>query len=121
MSHPYMKGMKMMNEADKFEQELDFFIKKARDEIQEIFACREKIKTLPSSHEEPDTQLCNPLSDPRVKTLVEKADRVANWTIGGTLIDDPENSEKYPILAEALLDLRSAVRDLKESDSKNDI
>ncbi|WP_323041117.1 hypothetical protein [Gemmobacter sp.] len=44
--------------------------------------------------------------------LVEAADRIANWTIGGMLADDPKVREKYPHLSEAILNLRAALTDL---------
>lgn len=45
----------------------------------------------------------------QVELLTGAADRVANWTIGGKIADDPENREKYPLLTQAILDLRAAV------------
>ena len=47
----------------------------------------------------------------RLARIEKAADRIANWTIGGKIADDPENLAKYPLLAWAILDLRAALTD----------
>lgn len=47
--------------------------------------------------------------DPKVQRLIKAAERFAGWTIGGKIVEDPENREKYPLLVAEVLELREAL------------
>lgn len=47
--------------------------------------------------------------DPKVQRLIKAAKKFAGWTIGGKIVDDPENREKYPLLVAEVLELREAL------------
>lgn len=55
-----------------------------------------------------------PMPRAEVEALMEAADKIANWTIGGMLADDPENRSKYPLLSDSIISLRKALATLQE-------
>lgn len=52
---------------------------------------------------------------PEVRALRDAADKIANWTIGGMLADDPKCVEKYPLLCAEILNLRAALAPFTEA------
>ena len=54
------------------------------------------------------------MADPRVKALVDAGDKIANWTVGGMLADDPKAASEYPLLCKQILNVRAAIAHLKD-------
>ena len=58
--------------------------------------------------------------DPKVQRLIKAAKKFADWTIGGKIVEDPENREKYPLLVAEVLELREALAALARPSQAGD-